>query len=148
MAIVVGLDGSAESLQALRWSLDEARHRQTTVLAVYVWQFPVAASWASPYLIAGPSELPEIDADELRRQAKARLAGFVAQVDPAGVQVEQKVVEGHPAEELSIVAKDAELLVVGSRGHGGFSGLLLGSVSQACLHHAHCPVVIVRSGLS
>jgi len=144
VSIVVGVDGSAESLQALGWAIAEARLRHTDLRAVYVWQYPFAPSGGDPFL-AGASYLPaEIDAGELRDAAAARLAGVVERVETDGVELRQEVIEGHPAETLLDVAKDADLLVVGSRGHGGFAGLLLGSVSQACVHHARCPVVVIR----
>ncbi len=145
MTIVVGVDGSKESLEALRWSVEESRLRRTPVRAVYVWTYPAAATWTDPFVVAPPAERVEIDPEELRRESETRLAALVAEVGSAGAEVEQEVIEGHPAEELVRAAKDAGLLVVGSRGHGGFSGLLLGSVSQACVHHAHCPVVVFRS---
>ena len=144
MAIIVGVDGSAESLEALRWALEEARVRSTTVRAVHVWQYPATMVIGDPFL-GGPEVDPLlIEPSELPHLAKAHLAEIVrdAALDPDAV--EQQAVQGHPAESLLEASKDAELLVVGSRGHGGFAGLLLGSVSQACAQHARCPVVIVR----
>lgn len=144
MAIIVGVDGSAESLQALRWALEEARLRKTAVRVVHVWQYPVAVVISDPFL-GGPEADPLlIDPSDLPRIAQAHLAEVVRSVVADPSAVEQQVVPGHPAEELVAAAKDAELLVVGSRGRGGFSGLLLGSMSQACAQHARCPVVIVR----
>jgi len=144
VAIVVGVDGSEESLQALRWSIEEARLRHATVRVVNVWQYPTVTSWIDPYLAGAAYEVPQINAEELRTRAEAQLAGVVEQVDTAGVEVTQETIEGHPAEGLLYAAKDAELLVVGSRGLGGFKALLLGSVGQQCAHHAPCPIVIVR----
>lgn len=145
MAIVVGVDGSEESLRALRWAVDEGRLRRSVVQVVYVWHYPTASSWVDPYGISSAYGLPEVDPEVERRRAEGRLAGLVAKVEGAG-EVEEKLIEGHPAEALLFAAHDAELLVVGSRGHGGFAGMLLGSVSQACVHHARCPVVVIRSG--
>lgn len=142
MAIVVGVDGSAESIEALRWALEEGRLRKTNVRAVHVWQFPLVTT-GDPFVGSGFNPIP-IELSELRKLAESRLADAVAEATTNPEAVEQELVEGHPAESLVEAAKDEELLVVGSRGHGGFGGLLLGSVSQACAHHARCPVVIVR----
>jgi len=144
MAIIVGVDGSAQSLEALRWAVEEARTRKTAVRAVHVWQYPVSVVVSDPFL-GGPETDPLlIDPSELSRLAQEHLADVVrgAVSDPGAV--EQLVVQGHPAEELVKAAQGAELLVVGSRGRGGFTGLLLGSVSHACAQHVRCPVVIVR----
>jgi nucleotide-binding universal stress UspA family protein len=151
MGIVVGVDGSEESIRALRWALAEARLRGRTVQAVHAWQFPDVGEWGDDPYLQGPSyDLSMIVPDVMRKAAEARLADAMGEVDTAGVDVEQKVIEGHAAEALLHVAENenAELLVVGSRGHGGFAGVLLGSVSQACAHHASCPVVIVRGPAS
>jgi len=152
MTVVVGVDGSEESLRALRWSVEEARLRRARVRAVYVWRLPFSAAWGDPYLVSSSYdasyEVSEREAERVRKLAVDRLAGIVAGVDTTGVEVEQRVVEGHPSEVLVEASKDAELLVVGSRGHGGFAGLLLGSVSQACVHHACCPVMIFRRSSS
>lgn len=138
--IVVGVDGSEASLHALRWALHEARLRAARVVAVYVWLFP------SLGLRRG--ETPPSGYEELRQSARDLLDEAVDAVAPdaEGVAVERVVVEGAPPEELAALADGAEMLVLGSRGLGGFAGLLLGSVSQQCAHHAPCPVVIVRRG--
>jgi len=144
MAIVVGVDGSAESVEALRWAIEEARLRKTTVRAVLVWQYQLTST-GDPFFGPGFDPLP-IEPGELRELAAARLTGAVEHATADPKAVEQQVVEGHPAEMLVEAGKDAELPVAGSRGHGGFGTMLLGSVSQACAHHARCPVVIVRGG--
>ena len=139
-SIVVGVDGSDESRAALRWALDEGRLRGARVRAIYAWPFPpMATSWG----YVGPAE---IDLDALQREADERLDSVIAEAKSEGVDVEQAAVQGSAAQVLVEAAADADLLVVGSRGHGGFAGLLLGSVSQQCAHHAPCPVVIVRGG--
>jgi nucleotide-binding universal stress UspA family protein len=145
VSIVVGVDGSPESKDALRWAIDEAGVRGTVVHAVHVWHYTLYSP-ASPFLVEPTVTELEFDADQLRRQAESRLRGIVAEVarGRGDVVIEQEVIEGHPSQGLLDAAKDADLLVVGSRGRGGFAGLLLGSVSQACAHHARCPVVIVR----
>ena len=152
MAIVVGVDGSDESKEALRWALEEARLRQTTLRAVWVFEMPLNVTpMAAPmgggmpvYEPLGPET-----AEAIRNASAERLATLVAEVSEkvtgAGdVRVEQEVLEGHAAEALVRASQDEELLVVGSRGRGGLKGMLLGSVSQACAHHASCPIVIVR----
>jgi len=147
MAIVVGVDGSAESVQALRWALEEARLRKTRVRALYVWEFPSTLVVSDP-LLGGPEFDPLlVEPSELEGIARQRLADIVRAVAADPGLLEERVVEGNPAEALVQASKDEELLVVGSRGRGRFSGSLLGSVSQACAHHARCPVVIVRGGL-
>jgi nucleotide-binding universal stress UspA family protein len=140
--IVVGVDHSVGAKEALRFALDEARLRQATLRAVHAWQFGyVGATGMEGLLPAVGGELRDFrDAAEAELDATLREA-----IPEAGdVKVERRVVEGAPAAVLVEESRDADLLVVGSRGHGGFAQLLLGSVSQQCAHHAECPVVIVR----
>lgn len=135
--IVVGVDGSDGSRKALDWAIAEGRLRGCEVLACYVLDRRyVEPEWAS--LITPPIE-------ELRKEAAHRLSEIVAGAKVDGsVRQEVLVPEGQgTAKTLLDAAADADLLVVGSRGHGGFQGLLLGSVSQQVLHHAPCPVVVV-----
>ena len=141
--IVVGVDGSPGSRAALRWAIAEARLRNSTVEATITWQTPT-------YAYTGVAVMPPID--ELGEAAKAAvedtIAAEIAELsgDAASVEVRPIVVEGPAAAVLIERSADAELLVVGSRGFGGFRGLLLGSVSHQCASHAHCPVVVVPSG--
>jgi nucleotide-binding universal stress UspA family protein len=136
--IVVGVDGSEPSRAALRWALEEARLRTCAIRVVYAW-------FAHPVLVPGAPMVAE-DWESLRRSAEEFLRELVAQElgEHDGVEVDAVAPNGAAAEVLVRYARGAELLVVGSRGHGGFAGLLLGSVSQQCVHHAPCPVVIVR----
>ncbi len=134
--IVVGVDGSEESKAALRWAIEEARLRRSSVRALYAWSLRYAGG--SGYL------LPEGTVGEVERGGEEMLDAVIAEVGNAEVDVERAAVEGVPSHVLVEAAQGADLLVVGSRGHGGFTGLLLGSVSQQCAHHASCPVVIVR----
>ena len=141
--IVVGVDGSDESKEALRWALEEARLRDATVRAVYAWR--------DPYVLAPGFGLPEdFEFDALRERAVETLDAVVAEVagKTSHVPVEGVVAEGPAGSVLVQAAEGAELLVVGSRGHGGFVGLLLGSVSQQCVTHAPCPVLVVRGSRS
>jgi nucleotide-binding universal stress UspA family protein len=137
--IVAGVDGSEDSKEALRWALAEAALRGASVRAVHAWSMPIA--FGGPYMPPQPYDGPE-----LREQAQASLDAAVDEVagDVPPVVVERVVEQGTPADVLVRAAADAELLVVGSRGHGGFAGLLLGSVGQQCAQHAPCAVVIVR----
>ena len=138
--IVAGVDGSEDSKEALRWALAEAELRRATVRAVHAWSMPIA--FGGPYMPPQPYDGPE-----LRDQAQASLDAAVDEVagEDSPVTVERVVEQGSAADVLVRAAEAADLLVVGSRGHGGFAGLLLGSVSQQCAQHAPCAVVIVRS---
>jgi nucleotide-binding universal stress UspA family protein len=135
-AIVVGVDGSPGAREALRFALEEARLRGSRVTAVFAWSLPMAVD-------APGGLIPELIAD-FEAEASRELEAAMAEAGDLGdVPVEQIVVEGAPARRLIEAAQHAELLVVGSRGRGGFAGLVLGSVSQQCAHHAPCPVAIV-----
>lgn len=137
--IVVGVDGSASSQAALSWALRQAELTGATVEAVIVWHYPVMAVPFAPVAILD-------EPDDFRTLAATTLTNAIAAtVDPASsVKVSSTVRQGIPADVLLDVAGGADLLVVGSRGHGGFTEALLGSVSQHCVHLATCPVVIIR----
>lgn len=132
--IVVGIDGSPGSQAALAWALDEARLRGAAVEAVRVW------SWPMPYV--GPG-MAGLDPRLLEEGEQALLDEALDGVDTDGVDVGKVLVEGPAAQRLLEHAKGADLLVVGSRGRGGFKGLLLGSVSQQVVHHSRIPVVVI-----
>lgn len=133
--IVVGLDGSDSSIEALRWAAAQARLAGSTLDVVSAWHYPASLGWSTPW----PSEFnPEADAQKALSEIVSRELG-----GERDLAVRETVVEGHPAEVLLDEAKRADLLVVGSRGHGAFAGMLLGSVSQHCVAHAECPVVVV-----
>jgi len=136
-SIVVGVDGSAQSKSALEWAADEARRRRSTLTVVMVWENPNRDMWI-PRIQAG-EERPLL----LTERALERVVDAVLGPRP-GVTVEKVAVEGPPAKVLVERAKDAEMLVVGSRGRGGFGGVVLGSVSLHCASHARCPVVVGR----
>jgi nucleotide-binding universal stress UspA family protein len=137
--IVVGVDGSPSSSAALAWAVRQAEVSGACVEAVIAWHAP-AMSGAAPF---GPGVLDDWDYGEWARSA---LSHVIRQtVDPDGpVRVIATVREGNTAQVLLEAATRADLLVVGSRGHGRFAEAMLGSVGQACVHHAQCPVVIVR----
>jgi len=134
--IVVGVDGSDSSRQALVWALRQATLTSATLRVVACWDYPVAYGWTPPNLC---DFNPEPD---VRRV----LDELVDEVVPGDAQrsVQRVVLRGHPAQGLVEQAEGAALLVVGTRGHGGFTGLLLGSVGEYCVTHAPCPVVVVH----
>ena len=138
--IVVGVDGSAASAAALRWALAEARLRGLRLVAIHAFATPMVSTTSQAL------HLMETDFAAYRAAGAETLERSLADAaaDSADVDVERRVVEGPPAPALLDAADEADLLVVGSRGHGGFAGLLLGSVSEQCAHHSPCPVVIVR----
>lgn len=147
--VVVGIDGSEGSEAALRFALDEARLRDATLRIVHAFVLPLSEVAPDPFLLEFPSVPgPELEAiaDDLEQGAKSLIDAALERVldgSEAGVTLERVAVEGAPAASLIAEADGADLLVVGSRGHGRVHGLLLGSVSQQCVSHAPCPVAIV-----
>jgi nucleotide-binding universal stress UspA family protein len=138
--IVVGVDGSASAQQALRFAVREARLRHATVRAV------MAAHLASVAYAEIGGFGPDLNPNVLEESARAQLDHAVdALGEQDDVEIERVVDLGQPTQVLIQEARGADLLVVGSRGHGGFTGLLLGSVSYQCATHASCPVVIVHA---
>jgi nucleotide-binding universal stress UspA family protein len=133
--IVVGVDGSDSSKAALAWAVRQAALTGATVDAVAAWHIP------SFYGMA-PSE-EGLDFGQLAASVLDEAIAQAATLAP-GVVIRPVVVQDNAARALLAAAKGAELLVVGSRGHGGFAEALLGSVGQHCVHHAGCPVVVVR----
>ena len=136
--IVVGVDGSKHGEAALGFAAQEAALRGARLLIVCAWEIPVIIASAPVY----PGEAFEGLPDDAKSTVQAALVR-VAELQPL-VACEGKAIEGQPAAILLKEAQDAEMIVVGSRGRGGFASLLLGSVSQQVVHHAPCPVVVVR----
>ncbi|MFI0828056.1 universal stress protein [Streptomyces roseolus] len=134
--VVVGVDGSASSQAALRWAAGQARLIGGTVEAVCAWDTPSESGWA------GPATEPGFDLEEARRGSAEEIRTVFGEDRP--VEVREMLVRGDPSEVLVRASEGAELLVVGSRGRGGFARAMLGSVSQRCAQHAACPVVVVR----
>ena len=134
--IVVGVDGSDLAGAALRFAVAEARLRGATL--------EIVTAWYEPY-VAPTMAAVAVDPTLLEEGADKTLDAALAGIDTAGVQIERSVRRGRPAEALLEAARDADLLVVGSRGRGGFTGLLLGSVSAHLIAHASCPVLVVPS---
>lgn len=138
--IVVGVDGSETALHALRWAADLARVVGASIEVVTAYQYTpvgIGSPWVAP--------IPSISDTELRDVARQVLDTAVDRADAQDVVVERTVTTGGAAMRLRERAQDADLLVIGSRGHGGFAGLLLGSVSRSCLTHAPRPVAVVPS---
>jgi nucleotide-binding universal stress UspA family protein len=135
--IVVGMDGSPSAKAALRWAADQARLTGARLHVMTAWENPVYYGWA-----------PMIPYDEdFAAMAGKVLSTSVSEVlgdEPSDLEMAESVVPGHPAQALIDASAHAALLVIGCRGHGAFTGTLLGSVSQQCLHHARCPVLVVR----
>jgi nucleotide-binding universal stress UspA family protein len=137
--IVVGVDGSVPSKAALAWAVRQSRLTGAVVEAVIAWEFPSVTGY--PVVVA------DVDWEDLAEQI---VTDAIREVGSSAEQPEirRKVVEGNAAQVLLDESADAELLVVGSRGHGGFVEALLGSVGQHCVHHAKCPVVVIRGSVT
>ena len=140
--VVVGVDSSEGAIRALEWATEEARLRDAVLDVVHAWAWPFVPA----YGLAPTVVLPERESYE--QGAQAELVAVLEKVglapgDNAGLKVEAHAIEGTAAGVLIDRSEGADLIVVGSRGHGGFTGLLLGSVSQTVSHHARCPVVII-----
>ncbi|HEY8523679.1 MAG TPA: universal stress protein [Acidimicrobiales bacterium] len=141
--IVVGVDDSEPAAAALRWALHEAALRGTTLEVVHAWAPPVSALPFGATLVV-PVDEAEVDA--AARAELDRIVGeAVAGLDGPTPEVQITVLPGAPAATLVDLSEDAALLVVGSHGRSGLGRLVLGSVAMACVQHAHCPVVVVRS---
>jgi nucleotide-binding universal stress UspA family protein len=138
--IVVGVDGSSSSKAALAWAVRQAAETGASVEAVIAWHYQAMVGGV-PFAPIGPVDPP----DYAGFAATALSDAIRETVDPSSpVMVSSTVRAGNAAQVLLDLSEGADLLVVGSRGHGTFAGALLGSVSEACAHHAQCPVVIVR----
>ena len=140
--ILVGVDGSGHSRRALSWAMREAAHHNVPLTVMTVHPAPVRPAtqiyWNVP-------DLPDRSFDpEIARTALQKMVDEVAEdLGEAPPEVIVTVTTGDPAEELVRASQDADMLVVGSRGNGGFARLLLGSVSSKVMHHAACPVTVI-----
>ncbi|MGC1419336.1 MAG: universal stress protein [Acidimicrobiales bacterium] len=134
--IVVGVDGSPLARAALEFAIDEARLRGASLQVTYAYPVigsPITGSTGHDYY------------EQVEGEARALLQGLIAGAPSTeGVETEWLAVPGNPSEVLIEASKEAVLLVVGSRGVGGFLGLVMGSVSTQCVHYSHCPVLVVR----
>lgn len=134
-AVVVGVDGGPDSVRALEWASEYAPSIGAPLVALTVFE---PATMAGPYAMAGWE-----DPAELEKAARATLTDTVERALGAGAEIDLLVQSGQPAEALIAASDEAKAIVVGSRGRGGFTGLLLGSVSQQVIAHARCPVVVL-----
>ena len=133
--IVAGLDGSAASLRALEWAARQAELTNARLEVVVAWEWPNSFGWS-----VIPNDFnPELDAQQLLEPLVVALRAAHPHV-----QISTKIVEGHPAPVLVNESQGADLLVVGSRGHGEFVGMLIGSTSEHCVANSACPVVVFR----
>jgi nucleotide-binding universal stress UspA family protein len=137
-AIIVGVDGSACSKEALAWAARQARLTGSTLQVVATWTLPTTYGFAPPVSESFDAQ------SEMQGMLDRTVKEVVGERPP--FPLETKVLPGHPATVLTEMSRDASLVIVGSRGHGGFVGLLIGSVSEHLTTHAHCPVVVVRPG--
>lgn len=133
--IVVGVDGSEPSKAALRWAARLAPAIGATIEAVIAWEFPTNFGWA----VEASDWRPDRDAETILNETLDDVFGSERPDGLVG-----SVREGRTASVLLEAARSAEMLIIGSRGHGGFTGLLLGSVSAECAEHASCPVLVVH----
>ncbi len=134
--VVVGVDGSPPSLEALAWAARQAELTGTRLEVIMTWEWPPSYGWAVPV----PEDFdPEGD-------VRTTLESVVEPVRAGhpGLPVDGRILRGHPAPILVEASRNADLLVVGSRGHGEFVGMVIGSVSEYCAANAHCPVLIHR----
>ncbi|WP_328338621.1 universal stress protein [Micromonospora sp. NBC_00421] len=141
--ILVGYDGSADAGFALDWALAEAQRSGRPVRLAYVFEWLTVAGWVGPGVAPGiwPDDDARRQVDELVQKAASDAAAGCP-----GVAVHGEVFDGPPALVLEERSAEAGLLVLGSRGHGGFAGLLAGSTAVSVAAHGHCPVVVVREG--
>ena len=139
--VLVGIDGSPASVRALGFAFDHASRHNLALTVVHTWEVPPIGAITGVPSPEPPTLLQNIADNELRASSE-ELAGYSESYPDVPVDI--SVVQGSPLKVLAEKSSDADLLVVGSRGRGGFLGLLLGSVSHGVLHHAHCPVAVVR----
>ena len=140
--ITVGIDGSAHSTYALEWAMKEAAVRHAPITVITVHTVPASGWTGNPIILpqdAADLKQAQQDAEELTLKVTSQLG----EAQPSSVTV--RAISGFPTQELIEASQTADLLVVGSRGAGGFARLLIGSVSNQVVHHAHCPVVVVHS---
>ncbi len=137
--IVVGIDGSETALAGLHWAIQEAKLRGATIDAINAWSYP--------YVVVPGAIVPEHPFADQPKDVAAELEQAMTTVEAeataAGVEINPILTEGVPAAVLCEAAEGADLIVVGSQGHGALRSLVLGSVSRDVLHHAPCPVVVI-----
>ncbi len=136
--IVVGVDGSESSQRALEWAAEEARLRRATLKVVHAWFDPFV-----PGYFVAPAVYEHAATEEVAQEVLEKAVASIPDGSP-DLHVEPVLVHGQPEAVLLHDSETADMVVVGSRGRGGIAGAVLGSVSQRVVHHAECPVVIVR----
>lgn len=136
--IVVGIDGSAPSVAALHWALGQAELTGASLEAVTAWEYPSFYSWEG-------GAVPPREFEGAASETVENVVDEAVDRRNSAVPIRTRVLQGHSATVLLEVSDDADLLVVGSRGHGALVGALLGSVSQKCVHYSRCPVVLVHA---
>ncbi len=134
--IIVGIDDSANARRALRWALDHAVEGDE-VVALHVWHMPPAGGFDATFLD------PAVFEEGARQVAQDVVDDVLTDEEAAAGRVTVRVVSGHASGVLVDQGRDADMLVMGSRGHGGFVGMVLGSVTNGVVNHAPCPVVVV-----
>jgi nucleotide-binding universal stress UspA family protein len=139
--IVVGVDGSEHSTRVLEWAAREAALRQAPLTVLTVHQV-VGSAWTGNPVVTAGDRPEEVKARQAAEEAANDVIGKLGDAKPPSVTV--RAVSGFPARELVDASQDADLVVVGSRGGGGFRGLLTGSVTTQVVNHADCPVVVIR----
>jgi nucleotide-binding universal stress UspA family protein len=137
--IVVGVDGSEPSKEAMRWAIKQAQLTGAELRVVTAWHPPTLGHGTVTPLAV------DIDYEKASKETLRREIEEVAGPTPV-IPMSMRLVAGLPARELVAAAEGADLLVVGSRGHGAFTGMLLGSVSSHCVSQASCPVAVIRGG--
>ena len=141
--ITVGIDGSARSSRALEWALSEGAARQAPVTVLMVHSVPMSGWTGNPITL--PRDVSDLESElQAAEELTAKALSQLGDAQPSSVTV--RAIIGFPAEELIEASHTADLVVVGSRGAGGFAKLVIGSVSSQVAHHAHCPVVVVPNG--
>jgi nucleotide-binding universal stress UspA family protein len=135
--VVVGFDGSEASRQALAWAARQADFTGARLEILAAWEWPTSFGWAVP--------MPDDFDPESEVQSALQTAASTARETHPALDIDARVVHGHPAPILVEASKGADLLVVGSRGHGEFVGMLIGSVSEYCTTKAHCSVLVHRA---
>jgi nucleotide-binding universal stress UspA family protein len=138
--VYVGIDGSSHSQIALNWAMREAGYRHEPLTVIAVQEVPIS-NWGGSIVLSGDDELRD-KARQAAQEAADKAAAELGDAAPSSVTVQAAI--GQATTQLIEASKDADLLVVGSRGVGGFTRLVVGSTSGQVAQHAHCPVVIVR----
>jgi nucleotide-binding universal stress UspA family protein len=139
--IIAGIDGSSHSIRVLEWAIKEGALQHSAVTVLTVHSVPASPWTGNPTILSGESE----ELEDLRQAAEEMTQKVASRLDgsrPTSITV--RAVAGYPAKALIDASRDADLMVVGSRGAGGFARLMMGSVSSQVVHHAHCPIVVVR----